>query len=199
MLSFDQLIQNLTDTAQSSIVRCDAIASLVSRGSSQGIGSLIEVLTDPDSLIRREGRDGTSANGRDSRGRNRCLKRYRVESNDLTLWTMLEAIGELATPDALPMLESLRTAGSYAHADRSEEKHRSDRGSLSQWRALLHLQKGPNLPLHGDPIDPNEPAPTTDLTDSQTTPEEDIVESEPNVAPARHGRFSKRLRLTSRL
>ena len=54
MLSFEQLIQNLTNTTQPSIVRCNAIVNLVSQNNSQGIGPLIEVLADSDSMVRRE-------------------------------------------------------------------------------------------------------------------------------------------------
>ena len=183
MLSFDQLIQNLTDTAQPSIVRCDAIASLASQGSSQGIESLFEVLADPDSLIRREAAmalqqmDATQA-------AQPLLEALQVESNDLTLWTILEAIGELATPDALPMLESLRTAGPML--TRIEVKK-----SITRIKARYAdggISTSPEVSesdLYGDPIDPNEPAPTADITDPQTTREEDIVASEPHVPP--HG------------
>ena len=111
MLSFEQLIQNLTDTTQPSIVRCNAIATLISQSNSHGIGSLIEVLTDSDSMVRREA--AMALRQMDAlQAAQPLLEALQVESNDLTVWTMLEAVGELATPDALPMLESLRTAGS---------------------------------------------------------------------------------------
>ena len=35
------------------------------------------------------------------------LRALQTESNDLTLWAMLEAISELGTPSVLPALESL--------------------------------------------------------------------------------------------
>ena len=106
MLSFEQLIQNLTDTTQPSIVRSSAIAGLVAQGSPQGVKFLIEALTDLDSMIRREAAkalqdlDATSAT-------EALLRALQTESNDLTLWAMLEALSELGTLSVLPMLESL--------------------------------------------------------------------------------------------
>ena len=106
MLSFEQLIQNLTDTTQPSIVRSSAIADLVAQGSPQSIQLLIEALTDLDSMIRREaakalqGLNATSAI-------EPLLRALQTESNDLTFWAMLEAISELGTPRVLPTLESL--------------------------------------------------------------------------------------------
>ena len=106
MLSFEQLIQNLTDTTQPSIVRSSAIADLVAQGSPQSIQLLIEALTDLDSMIRREaakalqGLNATSAI-------ESLLRALQTESNDLTFWAMLEAISELGTLSVLPTLESL--------------------------------------------------------------------------------------------
>ena len=107
MLSFEQLIQNLTDTTQPSIVRSSAIAGLATQGSPHGVKLLIEALADLDSMIRREAAkalqdlDATSAT-------EPLLRALQTESNDLTLWAMLEAISELGTPSVLPALESLR-------------------------------------------------------------------------------------------
>ena len=106
MLSFEQLIQTLTDTKQPGIVRCSAIAELVAQGNSQGVKYLVEALADSDSLIRREAAkalqdlNATSAT-------EPLLRALQAESNDLTLWGMLEAIGEFGTPSALAVLESL--------------------------------------------------------------------------------------------
>ena len=106
MLSFQQLIQTLTDTKQPGIVRSSAIAELVAQGSSQSIKYLVEALADSDSLIRREAAkalqdlNATSAT-------EPLLRALQTESNDLTLWGMLEAIGELGTPNTLAVLESL--------------------------------------------------------------------------------------------
>ena len=111
MLSFEQLIQNLIDTTQPSIVRIGAIARLVSQGNSHGIKCLIEVLTDSDSMVRREAAKALQQLNA-TRAAEPLLRAVQVESNDLTLWTMLEVVGELATPEALPMLESLKTDAS---------------------------------------------------------------------------------------
>ena len=180
MLSFEQLIQNLTDTTQPSIVRCSAIVNLVSQGSSQGIGSLIEVLTDSDSMIRREAAMALQQMDA-TRAAQPLLEALQVESNDLTLWTMLEAVGELATPDVLPMLESLGTTG--AMLTRIEVKKSMAR--IEARYANGDVSTPPETSesvLHDDRIDPNEP-PRADLTDSQTTPAENIVESESNAPP----------------
>ena len=182
MLSFQQLIQNLTDTAQPSIVRCSAITSLISQGSSQGIGTLIEVLADPDSMIRREAAMALQQMDA-TRAAQPLLEALQVESNDLTLWTMLEAVGELATPDALPTLESLRTAGSMLTRIEVKKSIARIEARYANGDTSTSPEVSESAP-HGDQIDPNEP-PTADLTDSQTTPEEDGVESVSNVPP--HG------------
>ena len=179
MLSFEQLIQNLTDTTQPSIVRCSAITNLVSQGSSHGIGALIEVLADPDSMIRREA--ATALQQMDAtRAGQPLLEALQVESNDLTLWAMLEAVGELATPDAFPMLESLRAVGPML--TRIEVKK-------SMARIEVRYPNGgtstppetPEPELRTEQIDTNERSLTADLTDSQTIPEEDATESESDV------------------
>jgi tetratricopeptide (TPR) repeat protein len=181
MLSFEQLIQNLTDTTQPSIVRCSAIANLTSQGSSQGIGSLIEVLADSDSMVRREAAMALRQMEA-TRAAQPLLEALQVESNDLTLWAMLEAVAELATPDVLPGLESLRTAGSML--TRMEVKKsvarieaRYTNGSTSTFPEASEPE------LRGEGIETHEPSATADLTDSQTTPEEEAIESESNVPP----------------
>ncbi|RKU17742.1 hypothetical protein C6500_14125 [Candidatus Poribacteria bacterium] len=181
MLSFEQLIQNLTDTTQPSIVRCSAIANLASQGSSQGIGSLIEVLTDSDSMIRREA--ATALQQMDAtRATQPLLEALQVESNDLTLWAMLEAVGELATPDALPMLESLRTAGSML--TRVEVKKSMDRIEARYANGDTSTSPEASEPvLQDERIDANETSPTADLPDSQIIPEEDVIESESHLPP----------------
>lgn len=172
MLSFDQLIQNLTDTTQPSIVRCSAIVNLISQGNSQGIGSLIEVLADSDSMIRREAAMALQQMDA-TRAAQPLLEALQVESNDLTLWAMLEAVGELATPDALPMLESLRTAGSML--TRIEVKKRIARIEARYANGGTFTATEPSESvLHSE----HEPA---DFTDSQITLEEDIVEPASNV------------------
>ena len=106
MLSFEQLIQNLKDTTQPSIVRSSAIIGLVTHDSSRSVKFLIEALADSDAMIRREAAkalqdlNATSAT-------EPLLHALQTESNDLTLWAMLEAISELGTLSVLPTLESL--------------------------------------------------------------------------------------------
>ena len=181
MLSFEQLIQNLTNTTQPSIVRCSAIANLVSQGSSQGIGSLIEVLADPDSMVRREA--AMALRQMDAtRAAQPLLEALQVESNDLTLWAMLEAVGELATPDVLPMLESLRTAGSMlTRIEVKKSIARIETRYVNGGTSTFPEASEPEL--RDERINGNEPSATADFTDSQTTPEEDIVESESNFPP----------------
>ena len=87
-------------------MRSSAIADIVAQGSPQSVKPLIEALTDLDSMIRREAAkalqdmDATSAT-------EPLLRALQTESNDLTLWAMLEAISELGTLSVLPTLESL--------------------------------------------------------------------------------------------
>ena len=181
MLSFEQLIQNLTDTTQPSIVRTSAIANLVSQGNSQGIGSLIQVLADSDSMVRREAAMALQQL-QATRAAEPLLQALQVESNDLTLWSMLEAVGELATPDVLPMLESLRTVGSML--TRIEVKK-----SMARIHARYADGSTTTSPEMSEPessdaqIDTNEPSPVESLEDPEATPEAEAMESEPNVPP----------------
>ena len=176
MLSFEQLIQNLTDTTQPSIVRCGAITNLVSQGGSHGIEALIEVLADSDSMIRREA--AMALQQMDvSRAAQPLLEALQVESNDLTLWTMLEAVGELATSDALPMLESLRTAGPMLTRIEVKKSMARIKARYPNGGTSTRLET-PEPELRTEQIDTNEPSLTADLTDSQTIPEEDVAMDE---------------------
>ncbi|MDE0018749.1 MAG: HEAT repeat domain-containing protein [Candidatus Poribacteria bacterium] len=111
MLSFEQLIQNLKDTTQPSIVRSSAIVGLVTHDSSRSVKFLTEALADSNAMIRREAAkalqdlDATSAT-------EPLLRALQTESNDLTLWALLEALSELGTLSVLPTLESLLTVDS---------------------------------------------------------------------------------------
>ena len=181
MLSVEQLIQDLMNTTQPSVVRCSAIVNLVSQGSPQGTEALIEVLADSDSMVRREA--AMALQHMDAtRAMQPLLEALQVESNDLTRWALLEAIGELATPDALPMLESLRTTGSMLTRIEAKKSMARIEGRYANGGTSPSPEASESV-LHAEGIDPNEPSPTADFTDSQTTPEEDIVESEPNVPP----------------
>ena len=111
MLSFDQLIQSLTDTTQPSVVRSTAIESLVERGDTRGVKFLIDALADSDSMVRREAAKGLQNLGATG-AIEPLLEALQAESKDLTVWAMLEAIGELGNPSALPLLESLSNVDS---------------------------------------------------------------------------------------
>ena len=111
MLSFDQLIQNLTDTMQPSVVRSTAIESLVDRGDARGVRYLIEALADSDSMIRREAAKGLQGLGATG-AIEPLLQALQAESKDLTVWAMLEAIGELGNPSVVPTLKSLSNVDS---------------------------------------------------------------------------------------
>ena len=183
MLSFEQLIQNLTDTTQPSIVRSSAIASLVAQGqgNSQGIRALIECLADSDSVIRREAAkalqqlDATQAE-------EPLLEALQVESNDLTLWAMLEAVGELAAPDVLSVLESFRATGSML--TRIEVKKSITRIQTRYADGRTSASPKVSEPESRDEqMDANEP-PTVSFEDSQVAPEAEVVELGSDPSPA---------------
>ena len=106
MSSFDRFVQHLTDTTQPIVVRSSAIEGLAAEGDARSVGFLIEALSDSDSMIRREAAkalQGLGATG----AIEPLLEALQMESKDLTVWAMLEAIGELGNPSVLPALESL--------------------------------------------------------------------------------------------
>ena len=181
MLSFEQLIQNLTDTTQPSIVRSSAITSLIAQGNSQGIRALLECLTDSDSVIRREAAkalaklDATSA-------AEPLLDALQVESNDLTLWAMLETIGELATPDALPLLESFPTAGSILTRIEVKKSIARIQTRYADGRTSASPEASEPEP-RDEQMDANEP-PTVSLEDSQVVPEAEVIELGSGPSPA---------------
>ncbi len=111
MSSFDQLIQCLTDTTQPIVVRSCAIEELVAQGDTRSVGFLIEALSDSDSMIRREAAKALQDLGATG-GIAPLLEALQVESKDLTVWAMLEAIGELGNPRVLSTLESLSNVDS---------------------------------------------------------------------------------------
>ena len=111
MSSFDQLIKNLTDTTQPIVVRSSAIEGLAAQGDARSVGFLIEALSDSDSMIRREAAKALQDLGATG-AIEPLLEALRVESKDLTVWAMLEAIGELGNPSAFAILESLSNVDS---------------------------------------------------------------------------------------
>lgn len=180
MLSFEQLIQNVTDTTQPSIVRSSAIASLVAQDNSQGINPLIECLADSDSVIRREAAkalqhlDATRAD-------EPLLEALQVESNDLTLWAMLEAVGELATPDALPLLESFPIAGSILTRIEVKRSIARIRTRYADGRTSASPEASEPEP-RDEQMDANEP-PTVSFEDSQVAPEAEVIEQGSDPSP----------------
>ena len=136
MLSFEQLLQNLTDTTQPNLVRSTAIAGIVAQYGSQGVKFLVEVLNDSDAVIRREAAkalqdlEATSAI-------EPLLHALQTESNDITLWAMLEAVSELGSPSVLPVLESLSNVDSMLtrieikkSISRIQERHADDTAQI---------------------------------------------------------------------
>ena len=111
MSSFDQLIQSLTDTTQPIVVRSYAIEKLVAQGDARSVGFLIEALSDSDSMIRREAAKALQDLGATG-AIDRLLEALQVESKDLTVWAMLEALGELGNPSVLSSLEQLSNVDS---------------------------------------------------------------------------------------
>lgn len=111
MLSFEQLIQNLTDTMQSSSVRREAAANLAVQGDAQAVPFLIEALTDSDSIVRREAAKALQQLNAASATKP-LLHALETEANDLTAWAIIEAVGELGTPNVLPMLKAFQKGDS---------------------------------------------------------------------------------------
>lgn len=111
MSSFDQLIRNLTDTTQPIVVRSSAIEGLAAQGDARSVGFLIEALSDSDSMIRREAAKALQDLGATG-AIEPLLEALQVESKDLTVWAMLEAIGELGNPSTLATLEPLSNVDS---------------------------------------------------------------------------------------
>ena len=180
MLSIEQLIQNLTDITQPSMVRSSAIAGLVSQGNSEGIATLIEMLTDSDSMIRREAAMALQQLNA-TQAAEPLLRALRVESTDLTLWSMLEAIGELATPEALPALESFRTLGSMLTRIEVKKSMARIHTRYVSGDASTSVEVSESEPRDAQ-VDTDEPASTESLEDSQAVPEEEVIEPESDVS-----------------
>ncbi|MYB92829.1 tetratricopeptide repeat protein [Candidatus Poribacteria bacterium] len=177
MLSFEQLIQNLKDTTQPSIVRSSAIVGLVMQDSSRSVKFLTDALADADARIRREAAkalqdlDVTSAT-------EPLLRALQIESNDLTLWAMLEALSELGTLSVLPTLESLLNVDSML--TRIEVKK-----SISRLQDRYPDAAAVTSPEVSKPepsqerIEIKEPPPTVNFRDPEPAP---VNPTEPTVA-----------------
>ncbi|RKU32474.1 hypothetical protein C6499_03170 [Candidatus Poribacteria bacterium] len=180
MLSFQQLIQNLKDTTQPSIVRSSAIVGLVAHDSSQSVKFLIEALADSDAMIRREAAkalqdlDITSAT-------EPLLRALQTESNDLTLWAMLEAISELGTLSVLPVLESLSNVDSML--TRIEIKKSISRIQTRYADGTATTPSKVSEPKsHDEAVEVDEPQPTVDTKNPQTPSNKAEIE-QPQAPP----------------
>ena len=199
MQSFDQLIQNLTDTMQPSVVRSSAIESLVERGDTRAIGFLIEALADSDSMVRREAAKGLQDLGATG-AIEPLLQALQAESKDLTVWAMLEAIGELGNPSALPTLESINNADSML-----------TRIEVKKCIRRIHERYGngnsPEVPqeetapaqTHTPQPPESTPSQETSLPNSDTVGAEETEETEENQHPFLHYLINKTKPQTSRV
>lgn len=188
MLSFEQLLQNLTDTTQPNLVRSTAITGIVAQYGSQGVKFLVEALNDADGVIRREAAkalqdlEATSAI-------EPLLHALQTESNDITLWAMLEAISELGSPSVLPVLESLSNVDSMLtrieikksisriqtrHADEAAQIDASNHTPIEKTEETAtneaSIDKRPNISIELTSANPLTD-PTQDTIDTATVPE----------------------------
>ena len=187
MLSFEQLIQNLKDTTQPSIVRSSAIVGLVAHDSSLSVKFLIEALADSDAMIRREAAkalqdlDITSAT-------EPLLRALQTESNDLTLWAILEAISELGTLSVLPVLESLSNVDSML--TRIEIKKSISRIQTRYADSTATTPSKVSEPKPRDEaVEVDEPQPTVGAKNPQTPSNESEIEqpqAPPQDSPSPH-------------
>lgn len=196
MASFDQLIQCLTDTTQPIVVRSSAIEELVAQGDTRSVGFLIEALSDSDSMIRREAakalQDLGATGAIDS-----LLEALQVESKDLTVWAMLEAIGELGNPSVLSTLEPLSNVDSML--TRIEVKK-----CLSKIRERYGDGNPPQQPNREETVPAQKrPTPSSESTLSEGTPRPDsdpveVEEAEEGRDSFLHYLLNRRNRRTSR-
>ncbi len=199
MLSFEQLLQNLTDTTQPNLVRSTAIVGIVAQYGSQGVKFLVEALNDSDAVIRREAAkalqdlEATSAI-------EPLLHALQTESNDITLWAMLEAVSELGSPSVLPVLESLSNVDSMLtrieikksiariqerHADDTAQVDASNHTPIEKTEETAtneaSIDKRPSISIELTSANPLTD-PTQDTIDTATVPEKP-TETENSVQP----------------
>ena len=156
---------------------------LVAHDSSQSVKFLIDALADPDAMIRREAAkalqdlDITSAT-------EPLLHALQTESNDITLWAMLEAVSELGTADVLLVLESLSNVDSML--TRIEIKKSISRIQARYAdRAATTPPKVPPPKTSDEAVKIDEPQPTVNPENSQTVPNEAEIKS-PQDPPSPH-------------
>ncbi len=109
MLSFEKHIHALRDATLASSVRRAAVATLAKQVEIDVVPFLIEALTYTDSMVRREATKGLQSFNATT-ALEPLLQALKVEDNDLTAWTIMEAVGELGNPNALPTLRSFQNA-----------------------------------------------------------------------------------------
>lgn len=189
MLSFEQLIQNLTDTTQPNIVRSLAITGLVAQHNAQGVKFLIEALDDADAVIRREAAkalqdlDATSAI-------EPLLHALQTESNDITLWAVIEAISELGTPHVLPVLESLLNVDSMLTRIEIKKSISRIQARHADATATTSAKVAVSKP-RDETIEIDEPHPTVNPKNLQTPSNEAEVERSqvpPQDSPSPHSK-----------
>ena len=178
MSSFDQFIQNLTDTTQPIVVRSSAIEGLAAQGDARSVGFLIEALSDADSMIRREAAKALQDLGATG-AVEPILEALQVESKDLTVWAMLEAVGELGNPSVLPTLELLSDADSMLTRIEVKKSMRKicDRYGNASTPESLNQEKTVPAQKHTDPspeptLSEQTPSPDSDTGGVEETEEE---------------------------
>jgi tetratricopeptide (TPR) repeat protein len=106
MPSFEQLTQNLSDTSQPIATRRAAVIEIGNIGGAQALPFLIKALSDAAPGVRREAANALQ----------KCdfpeatpalIETLKKEDSDLTRWTIIETLGNIATVTAFPVLESL--------------------------------------------------------------------------------------------
>lgn len=111
MSSFEQHIQQLTDATQPSGVRRTAIANLAEQGDAKAVPFFVDALADTDSTVRREATKALQQLNATT-ATEPLLHALKREPNDLTAWTMMEALAELGTPRVLPALQAFQDVDS---------------------------------------------------------------------------------------
>ena len=143
MLSPKKPITNLTTTGQPRPEEQHAVAYLISSNNTEEIQTWIKDLANLDSRKRREAAEmlqqlkATEAVGPLS-------KALQEERHHLTLFAMLEAIGELATPDVLPSLQSFCASSSMLVQNAAKKSVRRIRDRYSN-RETVPQPDNPDL------------------------------------------------------
>ena len=106
MTSFQQLTQKLIDSSQPIATRRAAVLKIAEIGGDQAFPFLIDALCDNAPGVRREAANALQQyNSEDATPA--LLDAIKTEENDLTLWTLIEVMGNVGTATALPDLKDL--------------------------------------------------------------------------------------------